>query len=92
MRQARLAFEQENDPLAASEFARIRENYSGSRAAEQATLLLAQTRLLQGQAQQALDAPATDAGSMIDAVPTAGTTLPVPSKNAMVPLTTVNTR
>lgn len=55
LRQARLAFEQENYPLAASEFARIRENYSGSRAAEQATLLLAQTRLLQGQAQQALD-------------------------------------
>jgi len=55
LRQARLAFEQENYPLAASEFARIRENYSGSRAAEQATLLLAQTRLLQGQAQQAVD-------------------------------------
>jgi len=55
LRQARIAFEQENYPLAASEFARIRENYSGSRAAEQATLLLAQTRLLQGQGQQAVD-------------------------------------
>ena len=55
LQQARAAFEQRNLPLAASEFARIRENYSGSRAAQEATLLLAQSRLLQGQAQQAID-------------------------------------
>jgi predicted negative regulator of RcsB-dependent stress response len=63
LRQARLAFEQQNYPLAASEFARIRENYGGTSAAEQATLLLAQTRLLQGQAQQAVDVLSRFAGS-----------------------------
>ena len=55
LQQARAAFEQRNLPLAASEFARIRENYSGTRAAQEATLLLGQSRLLQGQAQQAID-------------------------------------
>ncbi len=63
LREARLAFEQQNYPLAASEFARIRENYGSTTAGEQATLLLAQTRLLQGQAQQAVDILAGFAGS-----------------------------
>jgi tetratricopeptide (TPR) repeat protein len=53
--QARFAFESENLPLAASEFARITANYAGTRAAEEATILLAQVRLRQGQPQQALD-------------------------------------
>ncbi|HUK22599.1 MAG TPA: tetratricopeptide repeat protein [Gemmatimonadales bacterium] len=53
--QARLAFESRNYPLAASELAQIVENYSGSRAADQANLLLAQVRLYQGQPQQAID-------------------------------------
>ena len=55
LQQAQVALEARNMPLAASEFARIRENYAGTRAAEQATLLLAQVRLLQGQPQQAID-------------------------------------
>lgn len=53
--QARLAFESRNYPLAASELSQIVENYSGSRAAAQANLVLAQVRLYQGQNQQAID-------------------------------------
>lgn len=53
--QARFAFEAQNLPLAASEFARIAENYAGTKAAQEATILLAQVRLLQGQSGQALD-------------------------------------
>ena len=67
LQQARAAFEQNNLPLAASEFARIRENYSGTRAAEEATLLLGQARLLQGQPQQAIDVLTGFAGSAGDA-------------------------
>ncbi len=52
---ARYAFENENLPLAASELSRIVENYSGTNAAAEARLLLAQVRLLQGQAQQATE-------------------------------------
>ena len=53
--QARLAFESGNFPLAASELGQITANYSGTNAAQQANLLLAQSRLRQGQAQQAVD-------------------------------------
>jgi len=53
--QGRLAFEAHNYPLAASELARLVENYSGTRAAAQANLVLAQVRLAQGQTQQAID-------------------------------------
>jgi tetratricopeptide (TPR) repeat protein len=53
--EARFALESENLPLAASEFARVAENYAGTRAAEEATVLLARVRLQQGQAQQAVD-------------------------------------
>ena len=52
---ARLAFESRNYPLAGSELSRIAENYSGTRAAEEATLLLAQVRLVQGQSQLAVE-------------------------------------
>jgi len=52
---ARFAFENQNLPLAASELARIIENYSGTNAAQQGRLLLAQVRLLQGQPQQAIE-------------------------------------
>jgi predicted negative regulator of RcsB-dependent stress response len=52
--QARFALESENLPLAASEFARIGENYAGTRAADEATLLLAHVRLLQEQNEQAV--------------------------------------
>jgi len=52
--QARFALESENLPLAASEFARIAENYAGTRAADESTLLLAHVRLLQGQNEQAV--------------------------------------
>jgi tetratricopeptide (TPR) repeat protein len=52
---ARYAFDNQNLPLAASELARITENYSGTNAAAEGRLLLAQVRLLQGQSQQAVD-------------------------------------
>jgi tetratricopeptide (TPR) repeat protein len=52
---ARFAFENQNLPLAASELARIIENYSGTNAAQEGRLLLAQVRLLQGQPQQAVE-------------------------------------
>lgn len=52
---ARFAFENQNLPLAASELARVIENYSGTNAAEQGRLLLANVRLLQGQPQQAVE-------------------------------------
>jgi len=52
---ARFAFESQNLPLAASELARITENYSGTNAAEEGRLLLANVRMLQGQSQQAIE-------------------------------------
>src|SRR5437879_2781152 len=41
-------------PLAASELAKVVENYAGTNAAEEGRLLLANVRLLQGQPQQAV--------------------------------------
>jgi predicted negative regulator of RcsB-dependent stress response len=63
---ARFALESKNYGLAASELARIRENYSGTRSANEASILLAQVRLAQGQSQQAIEllkqvAPEADA-------------------------------
>ena len=55
LNQARVAFESGNLPLAASEFSRIGENYSGTKSAQEATLLLAQVRMLQGQSPQAIE-------------------------------------
>ncbi|HET9387682.1 MAG TPA: tetratricopeptide repeat protein [Gemmatimonadales bacterium] len=52
---ARFAFENQNLPLAASELARVVENYSGTNAAEEGRLLLANVRMLQGQPQQAVE-------------------------------------
>lgn len=52
--QARLAFESRNFPLASNELSRMVENYAGTHAAEEGTILLAQIRLLQGQSQQAI--------------------------------------
>ena len=52
---ARFAFENQNLPLAASELARVVENYAGTNAAEEGRLLLANVRMLQGQPQQAID-------------------------------------
>ena len=49
------AYENHNLPLAASELARIVENYSGTNAAAEGRLVLAQVRLLQGQPQQAVE-------------------------------------
>src|SRR6266480_2020375 len=51
---ARFAFENQNLPLAASELAKVVENYSGTNAAAEARLLLANVRLMQGQPQQAV--------------------------------------
>jgi len=53
--QGRLALESHNYPLAASELARLVENYSGTKAASEANILMAQVRLAQGQTQQAID-------------------------------------
>jgi tetratricopeptide (TPR) repeat protein len=60
---ARFAYENQNMPLAASELARITENYSGTNAAQEGRLLLAQVRLLQGQPQQAVQVLQDFAGS-----------------------------
>jgi len=51
---ARFAFENQNYPLAASELAKVVENYSGTNAAAEARILLANVRLLEKQPQQAL--------------------------------------
>ena len=51
---ARLALDAKNYALAASELSRISENYSGTRSANEAAVLLAQVRLAQGQSQQAI--------------------------------------
>lgn len=51
---ARFALDAKNFALAASELSRISENYSGTRSANEAALLLAQVRLAQGQSQQAI--------------------------------------
>lgn len=51
---ARFALDAKNFALAASELSRIAENYSGTRSANEASLLLAQVRLAQGQSQQAI--------------------------------------
>jgi TolA-binding protein len=52
---ARLGFESKNYALAASELSRIIANYPGTGAAAEATLLLAQVRLAQGQSQSAIE-------------------------------------
>jgi tetratricopeptide (TPR) repeat protein len=51
---ARFAFENQNLPLAASELAKVIENYSGTNAAAEARILLANVRLLEKQPQQAV--------------------------------------
>jgi predicted negative regulator of RcsB-dependent stress response len=50
-----LAYDSRNYPLAASELARLVENYAGTKAAAEANILMAQVRLAQGQTQQAID-------------------------------------
>jgi len=52
---ARVAYENENFSMAASELSQITANYSGTNAAQEATLLLANARIQQGQSQQAVD-------------------------------------
>jgi tetratricopeptide (TPR) repeat protein len=51
---ARFAFENQNYPLAASELSKVIANYSGTSAAAEARILLANTRLLEKQPQQAV--------------------------------------
>ncbi len=53
--QGRLALDAKNYPLAASVLSQVVENFSGTHAAQEAGILLAQTRLAQGQTQQAID-------------------------------------
>lgn len=52
---ARYAFENQNLPLARSELARVVENYSGTNAAEEGRLLLANVHMLEGRSQQAIE-------------------------------------
>ena len=54
LEQARLAVDSRNYKLAASELSQVVENYAGTHAADEATILLAQTYLGQGQSQQAI--------------------------------------
>jgi len=51
---ARFAFENQNYPLAASELAKVIANYSSTNAAAEARILLANTRLMEKQPQQAV--------------------------------------
>lgn len=55
LEQGRLALDSKNYPLAASVLSRVVENYSGTHAAQEGMLLLAQVRLAQGQSQQAIE-------------------------------------
>ncbi len=55
LEQGRLALDSKNYPLAASVLSRVVENYSGTHAAQEGLLLLAQVRLAQGQTQQAIE-------------------------------------
>src|SRR5437773_8437242 len=54
LQQARLAVDSRNYKVAASERSQVVENYAGTHAADEATILLAQTYLGQGQSQQAI--------------------------------------
>ena len=53
--QGRLALDSKNYPLAASVLSQVAENFSGTHAAQEASILLAQARLAQGQTQQAIE-------------------------------------
>src|SRR2546429_5373778 len=53
--QGRLALDSKNYPLAASVLSQVVENFSGTSAAQEAGILLAQARLAQGQTQQAIE-------------------------------------
>jgi tetratricopeptide (TPR) repeat protein len=53
--QGRLALDSKNYPLAASVLSQVAENFSGTHAAQEAGILLAQARLAQGQTQQAIE-------------------------------------
>ena len=53
--QGRLALDSKNFPLAASVLSQVVENYSGTHAAQEGSMLLAQVRLAQGQVKQAID-------------------------------------
>ena len=52
---SRVKLDSKNSPLAASVLSQVVENFSGTHAAQEAVILLAQTRLAQGQTQQAID-------------------------------------
>lgn len=54
LEQGRLALDSKNYPLAASVLSQVVENYAGTHAAEEGSILLAQARLAQGQTQQAI--------------------------------------
>ena len=55
LEQGRLALDTKNYPFAASVLSQVVENYSGTHAADEGIILLAQVRLAQGQTQQAID-------------------------------------
>src|SRR5436190_12939395 len=53
--QGRLALDSKTYPLAASVLSQVAENFSGAHAAQEASILLAQARLAQGQTQHAIE-------------------------------------
>src|SRR5438034_8145565 len=55
LEQGRLALASRNYQLAASVLSQVTENYAGTHAAQEGTILLAQVRLAQGQSQRAVD-------------------------------------
>jgi tetratricopeptide (TPR) repeat protein len=55
LEQGRLALASRNYQLAASVLSQVVENYAGTHAAQEGTILLAQVRLAQGQSQQAVE-------------------------------------
>ena len=55
LEQGRLALASRNYQLAASVLSQVVENYAGTHAAQEGTILLAQVRLAQGQSQQAIE-------------------------------------
>ena len=53
--QGRLALDSKNYPLAASVLSQVVENFTGTHAAQEGNILLAQVRIAQGQTKQAID-------------------------------------
>lgn len=66
LEQARFATQSRNFALAASDLSRMIENYAGTRAGDEAVIVLAQVRLIQNQASLAVDELRTALGRGLD--------------------------